>query len=357
MNAKKMFVGLIILILVMPFAMAAPNKLLIDKVKATISGRTSTVTSDGDTFGREAKPGDSVSFKVTFRNNYTDAEDLRIEDVIATVTIEGIDDGDDIDEESNSFDVRANDDKDVTVSFEIPVEVEEDTYTVRIEAEGEDENGTDQIVEWTVKMDLEKKSDELRYDKETVSPSDIKCSGTATLTLGIINTGSDDQEDIDVKVTSTALNYEKSVLIPELTADPFEDDSKTTKTFSITVPKGTKQGTYPITYVTTYDSGRKTIDGSLELAVEECPTETPTETETQNEKPTSPPKEEEPEEVVVITQPTTPIVPAQTTTETVEETSFFESPWFIGIFIAAMVIIIIIVLSTAVMLIKGSGRE
>ena len=119
----------------------------------------SSPPSDGERISREAEPGDTVQFKITFLNNYTKDEDLDIEDVTAELTIEGIDDGSDMDEESKEFDVRADDDKTVTVEFDIPIEVEEDTFDVLINAEGDDENGTEHSVTWTVVLEVEKEDD------------------------------------------------------------------------------------------------------------------------------------------------------------------------------------------------------
>ncbi len=140
--------GIIFLMIAVPMVQAAGSKLLIDKLDVKVGDRWSRNVDNGETVSREAEPGDDVDFKIKFKNNFTDAEDLKIEDITATITIEEIDDGEDLDEESKEFDIREDDDKTVTISFKVPIEVEEDTFDVKIEAEGEDENGTDHSVEF-----------------------------------------------------------------------------------------------------------------------------------------------------------------------------------------------------------------
>ena len=74
----------------------------------------------------------------------------------ADSVIRDMDDGDDLEEESNEFDLRPGRDKSVTLNFEVPLEVDEDTYDVDIHVEGEDENGTTHEVDWIVYLEVEK---------------------------------------------------------------------------------------------------------------------------------------------------------------------------------------------------------
>ena len=343
---KSIIFGIMFLMLAVPMAYAGTGKLLIDKLDVEVDGKWSRNVENAETISREAEPGSTVKFKIQFKNNYTDAEDLKIEDITATVTIEEIDDGDDLDEESNEFDVRADDDKTVSVEFDIPVEVDEDTFDVTIEAEGEDENGTDQSITWTVSLEVQKETHELRFYRKTLSPAEIKCGGTASFNLGIINTGSDDQEDVELTISNNDLEYSTLVTISEITADPFEDESKYSKIFKIEVPETAESGIYPIEFKAVYDDGDEEILDSVDLTVTECVAEEEVV-----------PEEEEEEDVVVVTpQPTVPVITQPTITQPVtsteEEKSFFESGWFIGLLIGAELLIIIIAIVLVVTLVK-----
>ena len=351
---------------VVPMAHAAGNRLLIDDLDVEVGDRWSRNVDDGDRITREAAPGDTVEFKITFKNNYTEEEDLRIEDITATVTIEGIDDDEDLDEESKEFDVKEDDDKTVSVEFEIPIEVEEDTYTVTIEAEGEDENGTDHTVEWTVDLEVEKETHELRFYRKTLSPTETECGGIVTLNLGIINTGSEDEEDIELVISNTELEYNNVVTISELEAEPYEDESKYLKRFTINVPKTAEVGIYLINFKVTYDDGDEVIEDSVELTVSECEEEEEPECVEdsdceEGEVCEDGVCEEEEEEVVVVTEPTIPtaavITEPTTITEPItvteeEEKSFFETGWFIGLLFGAEIIVIIIAVLLVMALVR-----
>ena len=347
-NMKKLIIGIMFLMLVVPMAYAGTGKLLIEKLDVEVDGKWSRNVEDGETISREAEPGSTVKFKIKFKNNYTDAEDLKIEDITATVTIEEIDDGDDLDEESSEFDVREDDDKTVSVEFDIPIEVDEDTFDVTIEAEGEDENGTDQSVTWTVSLELEKETHELRFYRNTLSPSEVKCGATTSFNLGIINTGSDDQEDVELTISNSDLEYSTLVTISEIEAEPFEDECRYSKIFKINVPRTAEAGIYPIDFKATYDDGDELIEDSVDLTVTEC----------KEEEEVVPPEDEDEEDVVVVTPPVvtppviTPPVVTPPVTSTEEEKSFFESGWFVGLLIGAELLIIIIAIVLVVTLVK-----
>jgi len=347
-NMKKLIFGIIFLMIAVPMVHAAGNKLLIDKLDVEVNDRWSRNVDDGETISREAEPGSTVEFKIKFKNNYTDAEDLRIEDITATITIEEIDDGEDIDEESKEFDIREDDDKTVTIQFKIPVEVDEDSYDVTIEAEGDDENGTDHSVVWTVTLDVEKESHELRFYRKTLSPIEVEAGETASLTLGIINTGSEDEEDIELIISNDDLEYNNLVTISELEAEPYEDESRYLKTYKIEVPETSEAGIYPIDFKVTYDDGDEILEDSVDLTVTEAEEEVIEEEE-----------EEEEEDIVVVQQPTTPTTGAVVTQPTVtepttvtEETSFLDSGWFIAALFGAELIVIVIAVLLVMALVK-----
>src|SRR3989338_8509642 len=120
--SKSLLLSLVIFIFLMSAAHAAGSKLIFSDVDVNVGGKTSKNLDDGDTIDDEAEPSDIVEFRVEVQNNFTNAEDLYIEDISVEVIIEEIDDGDDLDEESSDFDLKAGRDKRVTLKFEVPLE-------------------------------------------------------------------------------------------------------------------------------------------------------------------------------------------------------------------------------------------
>ncbi len=126
------------ILFVVPFIFADGDKLKIVKITAYVDG-------DKDTGTIDVKPGSILEIKVKVENLYDEdieGEDLDIEDIVITATIDEIDDGDELEEEADEFDLDAEEDDTETIQFEIPWEVDDDSFDLSIEVEGEDENGT-----------------------------------------------------------------------------------------------------------------------------------------------------------------------------------------------------------------------
>ena len=87
-------------------------------------------------------PGSNITFTIRVENTFQgEKPDLR--DVFVTMTIEGTDDDvEDLEEKSIDFDLEPGNDNRVDVKFNIPLGIEPGTHNVKIEAEGEDANGT-----------------------------------------------------------------------------------------------------------------------------------------------------------------------------------------------------------------------
>jgi hypothetical protein len=254
-----------------------------------------------------------------------------------TVTIEGIDDGDDLEEESKSFDLRPNADKRVTLKFEVPIEVEEDSFDVVITAEGDDENGTSQDISMNLKLEVDKESHKLMITRNTLSPAEVSCNRkNVQVATTAINIGNEDEEDIKVQVLNPDLEIDLSQNVAELTAEPNEDESRFSNAFSFSVPKEAEAGSYPVITRVLYDEDRKKTEQIATLTVTDCAAGK----QASNEN-------SEGEDVTVIT-PTTgkatttvvqPTAPAGTT---VTSESLFKSNAFVtGIIIAEIIAVIV----------------
>lgn len=345
---------LMVFAVLMSVAYAAGSRLTFSDVDVKVGSKTSKNLDDGDTIDDEAEPGDTVEFRVEVRSNFTNAEDLDIEDISVEVTIEEVDDGDDLDEESSDFDLKAGRDKKVTLKFQLPIEVEEDTFDVTIHAEGEDENGTNHDADMTLRLDVEKENHLLKITRKTLSPAEVSCNRrNIQAGISVINIGNEDEEDVSVQVLNSDLGVDSKESIGELTAEPNEDESKFSNTYSFNVPNDAESGSYPITFRVLYDDDRKKAEESATLTVNDCATA----------KKVAPAEEEESEEdVEVITpSPTTgrttttviePEVPAGTT---ITQESFLQSNAFVTGIIAAEVIAVIVGIVLVVALFRRKG--
>jgi len=196
--------------------------------------------------GGDAGPGSELRFNFNIDNTFTDDEDIDIEDITVKVTIEEIDDGDDLEEESNEFDLNSGDNDDVDVFFNIPLSVIQGTYDVVIVVEGEDENRNSHTAQMNLKLKINKESKEVIVSQATLFPEKITCSGTSTLTATIKNIGARTEDDAKIEIINSDLgiNFVKKNI--ELDEDPFDSDNEFTKKLTINIDRGTEPKTYPI---------------------------------------------------------------------------------------------------------------
>lgn len=341
----------VVFALLMGFAYASRQALEFSDVDVKVGSKTSKNLRNGETINDEAEPGDAVEFRVELRSNYTSDEDLKVEDITVTVTIEGIDDGDDLEEDSQEFDLRTNSDKRVSLDFQVPIEVEEDSYDVTITAEGDDENGTSQDISMRLKLEVEKENHLLKITRASLSPAEASCNRkNVQAAMTVLNIGNEDEEDIEVQVLSPDLEVELSQNVAELTAEPHEDESRFSNIFTFSVPSDAEAGNYPITFRALYDENRKKAEETATLTVSDCATSKPAE-ETSSE---------EGEDVEVISPTTgrtttTVVEPTDEGDVTVTQESFLRSNAFVTGIIIAEVIAVIVGIVLVVALFRKRG--
>lgn len=204
---------------------------------------------DGDKIDfddEEAGPGSEIRFKFNIENTFSESDDVDIEDVTVTLTIDGIDDGDDIDEEFSNLDIDSGKSGEADLYVNIPMSVEEGTYDLLVEIEGEDTNGNVHTEEMDLELSIVKEPRDVIVAEASLFPVKITCSGTATLTATIKNLGKRPEEDAQLGISNSDLGIsfiEKNI---ELEAEPFDGNDEFTKNLPVIISKGTNAGNYPI---------------------------------------------------------------------------------------------------------------
>jgi len=360
MKILNAMIGLFLILLMVPAVLAdnefgnviEGGKLLITDMDVKVGSKTDKNMDFGDKIREEARPGDAVKFTIEAKNNFTSTEDLKIEDIEVTVTIDGIDDGDELEEEDEIKDLKDGKNNDVTVEFVIPLEVDEDTYDVSIEVTGEDENGITHTVEFDLELEVEKEDNEIKFLRNSLTPSEIKCGRTLQLSTAVINTGQDDEDDVVLEITNAELGISLREIF-DLTSDAFDDDSKFRKTFTLSMPQDVAPGIYPLQSKVTFNDGSDTETETTELLVAQC------EILEEDEE-----EEEEEEDVVVVQSPvdTTPsdlITAGAVTTPSLpvtEEKSLFESSGFLVALVVGEVLLVLIAILLVVAVVKKRSQ-
>ncbi len=250
------------------------SKLSIEEVEVTFTDiqnreKTDEMTLTGDRIN-DVQAGKPLRIKVRLKNDFTDAEDIEIQDIDVTATIENIDDEDDLDEEVSDIDLNAENTESVDLNFVVPIDTEKDVYDVTIEAEGRDESSKARhkvVFKFTVEVD--RKDHELEIKKMNLLDSQLSCKRNTLLDVEIANIGSKEEDEATLEITNTDLgiNYKKTV---ELSNDYKETDSKARFSVPISLKDTLKAGTYPIRAKLFFSDTILDDIRDVQLVVQEC---------------------------------------------------------------------------------------
>lgn len=279
-------------------------------------------------------PGSNVTFTVRVENTFK-GEDPDLRGVFVTMTIEDVDDGADLDEESIDFDLEPGDDNREDVRFSIPLDVDAGTYGVIVEAEGEDKNETSYKTEVNLKLEVKKQSHDIRITKVLLNPSIVDCDRKAKLTAEITNAGSnaENQVALEFKATSLGVNsYDKDIFL-ESSDEASDEEKKHTKTLNIEVPSFFQAGKFPI-LINLYWKNFVLFDlKTVDLVVKDCASGAT--------KPQQKQEENKEKETATVIQPKGEAkeqIPKELVTAT-EEMSILNSSALISIFLGGLVIV------------------
>lgn len=280
-------------------------------------------------------PGSNVTFTVRIENTFQD-EDLDLRGVFVTITIEDIDDGADLDEESIDFDLEPGDDYRADVKFAIPLDVDAGTYNVIMEAEGEDRNETSYKTEVQLKLEVKKQSHDIRITKVLLNPSIVDCDRKSKLTAEITNAGSNVENEVALEFKSGNLginSFDKDISL-ESSDEASDEEKMHTKALNIEVPSFLRAGTYPI-FINLYWKNFVLFDQkTVELTVKDCGTKAQVKKEE--------PKETKKTEVVTVIQPKEEAKgPSNEAVTATTEVSVLNSPLFLSMVLGAVVIVIL----------------
>jgi uncharacterized membrane protein len=320
-------------------AINAESQLQLDNVKFLVDGKSKSI-GDGDT-RKDVSPGSKLEIKGDIENAFTDNDDIAIEDVTIEITIDGVDDGDDLEGDEDVGDIDADDSEGFKIEFEIPDDVDADEYNVKIVVEADDENGAEHYVEWDdVKIKVEKDKHDIWITKATVSPVKIGCSREINVDVELKNQGDSDEDEVVLTIESLDLEIaEEDTSIEEL-EEGTGDDTEYDKTYTFKIDDKLKAGTYPIVIKAYYDTDTLSNSKTIDLKVEKCTVEDEEETE-EDVVVVTPPSEEEEEEG--------PEILTSSVTETTE-VSLLQSNTYLMFLIGAVGIAVVVVVVMIVIL-------
>ena len=325
---------MIVILLVMFSAVAAADMLEITNVVVEVDNDKQSADENGGTI--KIIPDSKLTLKVEVTNTYdSDVEGSEIENVEIEAILEEIDDGDDFEETSDDYTIRAGRDKSITIEFDIPLRLyTDDSYKLTLVVTGEDENRTDHRDEVEFDVDVDKEKHELRFIRVELSPSSVTCQDSSRLLVHLINTGEEDEE-VEFIVDAGTLGYTKTMDL-ELMEDIDDDDNE--YEFSATLDlDDVRVGTYPVLVKAIYRDGRETLEETLDLVVGKCADDEPVVVPTPTPAPTpepvitpapAPQPVVQPQPVEVVSEPTSSPYVRPSGVVATPRTSYSQDSWW-----------------------------
>jgi len=319
----------------------AQSMLKIEDLDFVVDDDTKSV-SDGTTVS-DVRPSDRVIIEGKIRNLFRDVEgfDIDIEDVEITITIDGIDDGKDLDENERVGRIKENKRDDFRIDFKIPEDADEEKYDVLIEVEGDDDNGAFHYTTLTAFIDVERKSHELDIRHATLALSALSCVRSTDLYVNVKNIGSNEEDEVYITVASGALGISEREGPIKLDTDPKDRDSEFSNHYTITIPSDFPSGTHQIEIKAFYETDVLGDVERIDLAIEKCggedeeepPEDTGEENQTQQQQQGETPSQ----------QPTGPIIIEPTQIEEAKEISAGKTTYLVILTVIIVVIAAVIV--------------
>lgn len=264
----KLLIVLTIALLCIPFVLAE-SKLEITDINVRVDGsKESGIDANGGTVD-DVEPESELKVEVTVKNTYSSDDDMEIMDIRVEGILERIDDGDDLDEEADDFDLDETDSEDVELVFNLPLQIEEGSYDLEITVEGEDENNTDHNDTATLRIRVEKENHKLVIYRTVVNPNNVACGRSTYLELDIYNLGTNEEDDVELIIQNADLGLYTGNNFT-LSDDIDDDDNLYSKKFDIAIPEDASVGSYPISIAITYDRGDEDDEKLADLVVSEC---------------------------------------------------------------------------------------
>ena len=200
---------------------------------------------------------------VEVKNDHT--QDM--ENIVVTVTLKNIND-EEVEEESEEFDLDNGDDEKVELDFDLRNEdVENEQFTMEIVLEGEDESGTMHrtLDTRTVQLDLENHN--VMVKSAVLESASLQCQRNTVLRVTVQNIGKSDENDVEIHVRNTALGLNLVKLGIEL--DDFASVDNEHQALGTVNAENAPAGQYPIT-VEVYRDGKLEDTEEVVLEVKGC---------------------------------------------------------------------------------------
>ncbi len=313
---------------------------------------------DGDTVDVKAKPTSKITMEFKIKNKYTENSNIDFNGVTITATIRDIEDGENVELESDDFDIDAGKlSSRVALEYDIPVTAEDETYQVDIVIEGEDDNNIVHTTTRTIFFKVDKRSKDIAIKTANIFPDIISCDRKVNADIKLVNAGKDDEDDAKVTITNDAIGVNQIISGITLKATDDEDENTFEKTSTFFIGKNVPAGTYPLAFKVFISGDVLFALQTKNIVINDCAANLlPKDNNNQNNQQNNTQNNSEKKNDTIITPPEDNSEDTSSDDDTiiVGEQSLMKNPFFIaGLFVVnAVVLIGIIFLIAKVMMNK-----
>ncbi len=226
--------------------------------------------NDGDT-ATGIEPGQTVDVEIVFKNTNARNSKIDIDDIRATLLVQGINNGQDIEVSSDEFGLDPQDRRRVRLEFVVPLKVQHGkNYRVTMRADGFDTEGRLEQAKNRAEIEIEKPLHGIGLLDIFASPERLQCDNSVIVDAHVINLGSNNEQHAVVRVVSDQLNlsYQTEFTLQE---SPVDDDFDKIVTVVFDLPQRVAAGDYPLRVETYYERTFFSQSKDVGITVIECP--------------------------------------------------------------------------------------
>ncbi|MBI2040676.1 MAG: hypothetical protein HYT16_01105 [DPANN group archaeon] len=206
-----------------------------------------------------AKPTSAVDVAISVKNSWGhDAFDL-----VATVSIAGIDSGEDLEQELDFGRLNNKDTEDATATFVVPIDAKEKKYDVNVKFEWQDEDSHQfaQAGQRSEVLEVERAGHEVTLTSAQFTSDSVRPGEQSQVAVALSNIGKKD-ESVRVKVQSDDLGVQEFSPVFKL-----GQSEETVQYIPFAVSKDARPGRHVVFFTVTFNDGKDTATGSQVINV------------------------------------------------------------------------------------------
>jgi uncharacterized membrane protein len=249
MMTKIMTWGLALMIMLLALPLVAAGTLPISIEQTKIDG------FDINNSQFKVERGDDIEFKVKF----TTSKDLTDIDVNLDVSGYKYGNTDPINARKHIRNINANDSEPVTLHLDLPDDVEDDFYTLRLSIS----DRTD-IFEQTFKLHIDQADTLVRIVDVIINPAnDIKGGGTLLAFARVENQGDQKEKNVRVTISLPELGQSQTAFIDDID----QEDEEESPELLLRIPRCTQAGLYDLVTQVKYDDRREQTQSVQQIRI------------------------------------------------------------------------------------------